>query len=118
MRRFDGTVRVEARPNGRDWELLAPLTYISGPLTVVVPKGFVTDFASTPRVLWPLVPPTGRYTRAAVVHDYLYRSGVTSRVLADAVFLEAMGVLEAKRWRRWLMYLSVRAFGWVAYRKT
>jgi hypothetical protein len=35
---------------------------------VKVRKGFKTDFASVPRVLWWLCPPLGRYSKATVVH--------------------------------------------------
>lgn len=41
-------------------------------LTVTVPIHFKTDFASTPRFLWAFFPPYGKYTEAAVLHDYLY----------------------------------------------
>jgi hypothetical protein len=40
--------------------------------SITVPKGFVTDFASVPQVLWNVLPPTGRYSYAAIIHDYLY----------------------------------------------
>lgn len=39
---------------------------------IVVPKGFVTDFASVP---WPasmFIPKDGDYNQAAVTHDFLY----------------------------------------------
>ena len=39
---------------------------------VTVPIHFKTDFASTPRFLWAFFPPYGKYTEAAVLHDYLY----------------------------------------------
>jgi hypothetical protein len=42
---------------------------------VFVPKGFVFDFASTPRVLWPIVSPTGVLLCAALPHDFGYRFG-------------------------------------------
>ncbi|MFO1219650.1 MAG: DUF1353 domain-containing protein [Burkholderiaceae bacterium] len=40
--------------------------------SVTVPAGFVTDLASIPRVFWSILPPDGRYTFPAIVHDYLY----------------------------------------------
>ncbi len=83
-----------------------------------VPLGFQTNFANTPRILWPLLPPAGEYGKATVVHDYLYNLGgrmpdgkVYSRRAADGIFLEAMGVLGVGRWERWVMWLAVRAFG-------
>ena len=39
---------------------------------VQVPVGFVTDFASIPRLFWSLLRPDGLYAYAAIIHDYLY----------------------------------------------
>lgn len=50
-----------------------------------VPLGFITDLASVPRVLWALLPPHGRYAKAAILHDYLLtkvRLGELSRPTA------------------------------------
>lgn len=54
------------------WVLLDDLVWVGeqGDI-IVVPKGFETDFASTPRLLQNLFPPTGPWTKAAVVHDFL-----------------------------------------------
>lgn len=52
---------------------------------IVVPAGFVTDFASTPRALWSVIPPSGRYQLAAVVHDFLYWDQGCTREQADAI---------------------------------
>lgn len=41
--------------------------------TLVVPAGEETDFASVPRWLQGIMPATGTWTRAAVVHDMLCR---------------------------------------------
>lgn len=40
--------------------------------SVVVPKGFVTDLASIPRVFWSLLRPDGEYAYSAIIHDYMY----------------------------------------------
>jgi len=53
---------------------------------VTVPVGFVTDFASIPRVAWSMLPPDGNYTYPAVVHDFLYWSQTTTRKQADEIF--------------------------------
>jgi len=52
---------------------------------VEVPKGFVTDFASIPRVFWSLLPPDGEYTYPAIIHDYLYWKQGTTRDVADEI---------------------------------
>jgi hypothetical protein len=81
-----------------------------GGAAVTVPVGFKTDFASVPRLLWPLCPPSGRWTKAAVVHDYLCETGECSRFLADAIFREIMRELKVPLWRRVVMYYAVRAY--------
>lgn len=58
--------------------------------SVTVPKGFVCDLASVPRLLWAKYPPTGRYAYAAVVHDYLYWNQTTSKDDADKIIKLAM----------------------------
>ena len=37
-----------------------------------VPKGFVTDLASIPPILYSYLRPDGPYAYAAIIHDYLY----------------------------------------------
>lgn len=53
-----------------------------------VPAGFLTDAATTPRILWPLFPPVGKWTRSAILHDYLLTS--RTRREADYEFLRAL----------------------------
>jgi hypothetical protein len=82
-----------------------------GTFKIVVPEGFVTDFASIPRWLWWLWPPDGPWRRAAVVHDWLYSRVGSSRFLADAMFRELIPDDEVGYWTRIAMFYSVRAFG-------
>ena len=94
---------------------------------MLVPAGFVTDFASVPRIFWRLIgPPTGygrdaAYGKAAVIHDFLYFTpGTRSRQDCDDVFLEAMTDLGVSKARRTLMHLAVRVGGgwpWRRYRQ-
>lgn len=57
----------------RKWKLMAPLSYYSRKYKklIIAPIGTVTDFASVPRIFWSIFPPDGRYTRAAIIHDFL-----------------------------------------------
>ena len=41
--------------------------------TITVPSGFITDLASTPRILWNVIAPFD-VARAAIVHDLLYKA--------------------------------------------
>ena len=102
-----------------EWEIYEDLTYKDDKLgiKVTVPKGQTTDFASIPRIFWPILPPVGRYSRAAVVHDYLYRHGLFTRKDCDLIFLHAMEELNVAKWKRVIMYRAVRLFGAPAYKK-
>ncbi len=136
------TTRLEVTPlsDGRKWKVIRTFRYDVGHLgsgtTITIPAGFVTDFASSPRLFWPVVSPWGKWGEAAIVHDWLYREkkvtrhspygtalgavSVSSRSVtrkrADDIFLEAMTVLGVAPWRRKLMYFGVRAFGWLAWK--
>lgn len=107
--------------DGRNWEVLSSFDYCVGSLEscqlVRVPRGFVTDFASIPRFFWRLLPPTGTYGKAAVLHDFIYRTAghPYSRLEADNLFIEAMAVLGVSSVIRWTMWLAVRLFGKRAY---
>lgn len=117
---------------GLPFALLQPLEYSSELLSksidakanvrIVIPAGFKTDLASIPRPLWNVLPPIGRYDRAAVVHDFLYQTapnGVT-RGQADSVLNEAMKVCGVGAFTRFLIYSGVRVGGggtWARYRR-
>ena len=104
-------------PDGRNWRLAQPLGFWSartGLLTV--PAHFKTNLASVPQIFWNILPPFGKYDDAAVVHDWLYRTHLTSRATADATFLMCMKIKGVPFWKRWTMYLAVRAFGWWPWR--
>jgi len=75
--------------------LLRPITWKPNPgqsgfNPVTAPVRFVTDFASIPRLFWSLLPPDGRYTYPAIIHDYLYWSQTTSKSDADEILRLAM----------------------------
>lgn len=122
MSSFTTPLRLEPLDDGRRWRLIEAFRYRIGsrrsPFVLTVPTGYVTDFASVPRVFWALWPPWGRYGKAAVLHDYLYSRVDICRMLADAVFFEAMTALQVGAVTRWALYLAVRLFGWTVYAPT
>ena len=104
--------------DGKYWFLRSPLEWESKDGTkVTVPAGFVTDMASIPRFLWVILPPWGRYGNAAIVHDFLYWDQQMSRREADLVMYEGMQDMKVGCLKRFLIYRSLRLFGWVAWRK-
>lgn len=75
--------------------------------------GFRTDLASVPGLLTWLVPRTGDFLPAAVLHDCLlardYRGPQITRADADDLFRIAMDELGTGRVRSWLMWSAVCA---------
>lgn len=100
-------------------------------LYVTAPKGFVTDMASIPEALQPILHPDGPWAAAACVHDLFYQkcsspgvyppgdAGDISRVVnkdfADLMFLRIMEALNVERFIRLSFYEAVRQFGWPSY---
>ena len=82
---------------------------------LVVPKGFVTDFASIPRVFWLIFKPDGNYAYAAVLHDYLYWQQDRPKSTADAIFRAAMDDLKIKDWQSAILFHAVDVFGSYAW---
>jgi hypothetical protein len=103
------------------WELVEPLRYAGNTDTFVVPPGFRTDFASVPRLFVWLLPKYGRYTRAAILHDFLCdeaREGRIDRDDADGLFRRSMRELGVSFLRRWIMWAAVAvATQWLKLRR-
>lgn len=83
---------------------------------VIVPKGFVTDFASIPRVFWSLFKPDGNYAYAAVIHDYLYWQQDRPKTEADFIFRSAMDDLNINDSQAFILYKAVDTFGSSAWK--
>jgi hypothetical protein len=82
---------------------------------VRVPLGFVTDFASIPRIFWSALPPDGLYTYPAIVHDYLYWEQTVTRSQADDIFRYAMEDFNVPRPSIDAIYTGVRTGGSFAW---
>ena len=82
---------------------------------VEAPRGFVTDLASIPRVLWPIMPPTSRYTHAAIIHDFHYWTQTISRSDADEILSIGMGELNVPGWTTFAVYNAVKLAGGSAW---
>ena len=127
MSSFTSQLKVAPLDDGESWVLLEPFTYHVGSypseIHYTVPKGFITDFASSPKFVWWLVPPWGKYGKASVVHDYLIRAKPAypvslTRKYVDDIFLEAMLVLKVPRWKAQLIYYAVRLGSWYSWNQT
>ena len=96
------------------WKIKAPLLYWSDLLkrVVTVEIGFLTDYASVPRIpfaYW-LLGDTSH--KAAVIHDWLFHHHeVCDEQTANKVLLEAMAAEGIPAWRRWAIYAGVAIGG-------
>ena len=150
MGKFTNKILAEFQPP-KKWKLGRDLTYTTTDLyanevkslkdvgveivrdtnkteTITVPSGFITDLASTPRILWNVIAPFD-VARAAIVHDLLYKAIRTYRYgkgpeedkelvtkakkAADRVFLLAMKDAEPKvsKWKIYCAWKAVDLFG-------
>lgn len=79
---------------------------------IIVPSGFVTDFASIPMPARLVLPPDGPYAPAAILHDYMYAVGRPGyRLYADNVLGSAMVYYGVGSMKRRSVYQAVRKFG-------
>ena len=102
--------------DGRNFVLLEDVTYIckSGE-TITIPAGATSDGASTPQAIWNLLPPFGKYWRAAFLHDYLYRLSGRQKSFCDSILLEAMDGCGVDLITRETIFKAVSSFGDAAY---
>ena len=123
MSRFVTTLKTD-QTDRRTYKLLDDLVLADEEFgAIIVPQGFVTDFASIQVlhnaflfVLFALVAGYGNY--AATVHDWLYFGGQVSRKEADAILYRALRAEGVARWRAWLFWAGVRIGGAKHYTKT
>ena len=146
MGQFNDKILAEFQPP-KKWKLGRDLTYTTTDLSAVevkslqdvgvavvrdtnktevftVPTGFITDLASTPRLLWNVIAPFD-VARAAIVHDLLYKTirsyrwskGANeedkkliqkAKKASDKVFLLAMKDSDPKV-SKWKMYCAWKA---------
>lgn len=93
-----------------NWKLCAPLRYQGDRQCFEIPTGAETDFASVPAPFQWLIPRSGRYTKAAVLHDHLWRTPIDGVSFGDAdgIFRRCMRELGVPLLRRWTMWAAVR----------
>ena len=104
--------------NGK-FELISDYIYQIENYVIRVPKSFVTDYASIPRIFRAIVLPYGKHSGASVAHDYLYSKGCElniERKKADKIFLEILKEEGVNPILARLMYIAVRCFGKTRYK--
>ncbi|MFH1288782.1 MAG: DUF1353 domain-containing protein [bacterium] len=121
MSRFTDALVVSPLADGKTWILMRPFGYevgAEGSGNIVDCKiGFMTDFASIPRIFWWILPKWGEYGNAAVIHDWLYWNQERSRSESDKIMFEAMGILSVPAWKKHAIYWIVWIFGFMAWKR-
>ena len=105
--------------NGK-FELFSDYVYKTKEYLIKVPKGFVTDYASIPKLFRTVVLPYGKHSGASVIPDWLYSSMCNldiSREKADKIFLEILKEEKVNFLLRIVMYIAVRKFGRSRFRR-
>lgn len=123
------------------WELQEDFTYnwsVDGKdYSIVIYKGFITDFASIPSIFWTLTNtlPSGKHSPAALIHDALYMGngnivdgfglfiingklfkGKFTRDECDRLFLRVCRENGVEPWKRKTMYYFLTVFGWIGWK--
>jgi hypothetical protein len=92
---------------------VGPTDYAGSDRVFHIPSDFPTDLASVPRIFWALLPPSGVYEKAAVVHDWFcvhLASGdcIVSARDADGIFRRIAREGGAGLLTRWALWTGVR----------
>lgn len=111
-------------------------------LIIEPPDQMKTDLGSVPRFFWRFIFPT-EFSPAFVIHDWLYHCQILSRRRADQILCEGILTLTLEslqksyeqatkcpgdlllllvgrfiaHTKRFMIYWTLRAFGWIAWRK-
>lgn len=103
------------------WILAADWTIDVRGVAITIPAGTETDFASIPRLLWPLRSNVELPLAASLLHDFLYRTGGRpalvfpprefARKEADRIFYAMMREGGTNVFSASIAYRAVRLFG-------
>ena len=104
--------------DGRWFQLTKDFTYIDNDGTAyTVPKGFISDGSSVPRILWSIVSPKGRAKEPGAGHDFDYWVAEIPRKAADKKYRRMLNVKRFNWFIRWAAYRGLRTGAWMHYNK-
>lgn len=100
------------------------LHYYGSSEYVDIPNNYLSDGATIPKLLWPLLPPWGEYTQNVVLHDYLCdvmevkiklldgteSSRKITRREVDHIFFESCEVTKVTPWKLNIIKAGVNSY--------
>lgn len=120
----------------RQWILAKDWSYKTSEGTIIyIPKGFIFDAASIPRIFWWFLEPTGLLLIPSIIHDFIYTNGFyfilykselgneeplkvnCTRPVADRMFYNISYEVNEIHLADIPAYWAVRAGGWMAWNK-
>lgn len=102
---------VSVKQNGKIWVLQDDFHFYLDDTIIVVPKGFETDFATTPMLVDFIFGYEFKFSKANVIHDYLYSTKKYDRKTSDYIYYKSLIKLGISTTKSRIAYLSVRIFG-------
>lgn len=116
--RIDGVMVLIPLPNGREWVLVHPLSFVVDDAghSITVPGRFITDLVSRPWISALLVEKWGKHGPWAILHDFLYWTRARSRSEADRLYLDGMAASGVSLAKRRTIWAALRVGGWWAWR--
>lgn len=114
------TCMVPGKEGGRAlWLLQKQYRVVINGYDFVMRAGIVFDYASVPRLFWPVVPPCEPETApAALLHDVAYGGELWPRKVCDMLLLGGLRACNVPAWKRAIMTAAVRIGGARPYRHT
>lgn len=92
---------------------------------IEIPKGFIWDLSSVPRLFWWLLPPDGDFDLAYLIHDYLWLNKdnfeYSQKFTDDEMYVWAKKIngtekISLRNIDNFLRYWFVRKLGWLVWK--
>ena len=116
----------------RNWEVLEDWNYTLPDKTkIYIPKGFVFDGASIPRIFWGILSPVGLLLTPGLIHDYAYKfnqllcydengnksiyKNKAGRAYWDRLFRKVAIEVNGFKLINSIAWLALVLFGWIAW---
>lgn len=104
------TIMLPKTQRGRTmWRLQKDFLVVINGKSFIIPRGFIFDYASIPRWLWPIYNPTDPVSAApSMLHDLNCDGELWPRKDGDLLFLAGLIERGAPKWKQKTMYRGVR----------